>query len=51
MGKAILSAIVTLIVGLLTMSIFTNGAEVGVLAAVAVMGGLVIYFNDRRRDD
>ena len=49
MGKAILAAIVTLVVGLLVMSIFTEAIEFGVLAAVAVMGEFIIYFNDKKK--
>ena len=49
MGKVILAAIVTLIVGLLVMSIFTEAVEFGVLAAVCVMGAFIIYFNDKKK--
>ena len=49
MGRAILALVVTLIVGLLTMSIFEGASEVGVVAAVAVMGAFIIYFNEKRR--
>ncbi len=49
MGKAILAAIITLIVGLLTMSIFTGAGEVGSLVAIAVMGAFIIYFNEKKK--
>lgn len=49
MGKAILAAIVTLAAGLIVMSIFPEAIEFGVLAAVAVMGGFIIYFNDKKK--
>ena len=49
MGKAILAAIATLIVGLFVMGIFTEATEFGVLAAVAVMGAFIIYFNDKKK--
>ena len=48
MGKGILAAIVTVVVGLLTMSVFTGAEEVGVVAAVAVMGAFIIYFNEKK---
>lgn len=48
MKKAILSAAITLIVGLLVMSAFPNAKEIGVLAAVAVMGACIIYFNEKK---
>ncbi len=47
MGKAIIAAIITIVIGLLTMSIFTGAAEVGLLAGVAVMGAFIIYFNEK----
>ena len=49
MGKAILAAIVTFVVSLFVMGIFTEALEFGVLAAVAVMGAFIIYFNDKKK--
>ena len=48
MGKAILAAIITLIAGLLTMSIFTGVEEVGIVVAIAVMGAFIICFNEKK---
>ena len=49
MGKAILAAISTIVIGLLTMSIFTGAEAVGIVAAIAVMGAFIIYFNDKKK--
>lgn len=48
MKKSILAAIVTLVIGL-GVSIFTETLEFGILAAIAVMGGFIIYFNDKKK--
>ena len=52
MGKAILAAIVTLIVGYLGtvvgLELFGNWVEFGLLIAIAVMGAFIIYFNDKK---
>ena len=52
MGKAILAAIVTLIVGYLGMvvglELLGNWVEFGLLIAIAVMGAFIIYFNDKK---
>lgn len=48
MGKGILAAFVTLVVGLLTMAAFTGAEEVGVIVAVAVMGAFIIGINDKK---
>ena len=48
MGKAILAAIITLIAGLLTMSIFTDAEEGGIVVAIAVMGAFIICFNEKK---
>lgn len=48
MKKALLAAIITLIVGIFVMSIFTETLAFGILAAIVVMGGFIIYFNDRK---
>ena len=52
MGKAILAAIVTLIVGYLGMvvglELLGNWFEFGLLIAIAVMGAFIIYFNDKK---
>ncbi len=53
MGKAILAAIVTLIVGYLGMvvglELLGNWDEFGLLIAIAVMGAFIIYFNDKKK--
>ena len=49
LGKAILALFVTLVIGLLTMSIFTGATDVGLLVAICVMGAFIIYFNDTKR--
>ena len=48
MGKGILAAFVTLVIGLLTMSVFTGAEEVGVVVSVAVMGAFIISFNQNK---
>ena len=54
MGKAILAAIVTLIVGYLGtvvgLELLGNWVEFGLLIAIAVMGAFIIYFNDKKYD-
>ena len=54
MGKAILAAIVTLIVGYLGMvvglELLGGWVEFGVLVAVCVMGAFIIYFNDKKKE-
>ena len=51
MGKAILAAIVTLIVGYLGtvvgVELLGNWYEFGLLIAIAVMGAFIIYFNEQ----
>ena len=51
-GKAILAAIVTLIVGYLGtvvgFELLGNWYEFGLLIAIAVMGAFIIYFNDKK---
>ena len=53
MGKAILAAVVTLIVGYIGAVIgdehLSNFAEFGCIIAVAVMGAFIIYFNDKEK--
>ena len=53
MGKAILAAIVTLIVGYLGMVVglefLGNLLEFGLLIAIAVLGAFIIYFNDKKK--
>lgn len=53
MGKAILAAIVTFIVGYLCMVVgfdFLGGiSEFGILIAVCIMGAFIIYFNDKKK--
>lgn len=52
MDKAILAAIVTVMVGFVSCSIFAswiNAQELGVVLAVAVMGAFIIYFNEKKK--
>lgn len=49
MKKAVLAAIVTLIVGISVMYIFPETLAFGILAAIAVMGALIIYFNETKK--
>lgn len=49
MKKAILAAVVTLVIGIGVMTILTDELEIGVVAAIAVMGGFIIYFNDKKK--
>ena len=49
--KAIIAALVTIIVGYFGCAIFSgwiNAPEFGVVLAVAVMGAFIIYFNDKK---
>ena len=46
MKKAILAVFVTIFVGWFFADWFSQLPEVGVVIAVAVMGGFVIYFNE-----
>ncbi len=52
MKKALLAAAVTLGVGYLALALFWNvggGGYLGLLVAIAVMGGFIIYFNDSKK--
>ena len=49
MKKALIAVIITIIVGLFVMGIFTETLEFALLAAIAVMGGFIIYFNDKKK--
>lgn len=52
MGKALLAMIMTVIVGFFGSAFFArfaNAPEWGVVLAVAVMGGFIIYFNDKKK--
>lgn len=53
MGKAILAAIVTLIVGYLGAvvghEILGGFIELGGIVAIAVMGAFIIYYNDKKK--
>lgn len=53
MGKAILAAVVTFILGYLGMvvglELFGGFVELGILLAIAVMGGFIIYYNNRKK--
>ncbi len=48
MKKALIAMLVTLIVSFVVMGIFYETLEFGILAAVVIMGGFIIYFNDRK---
>lgn len=52
MGKAILAATVTILLGYVGMvvglELLGGFVECGVLAAIAVMGAFIIYFNDKK---
>lgn len=52
MGKAILAATVTFLLGCVGMvvglELLGGFVELGVLAAIAVMGAFIIYFNDKK---
>ena len=51
MGKAILAAIVSLVLGVLTEGLGTqwNMTGIGCMVSVAVMGAFIIYFNDKKK--
>ncbi len=52
MKKALLAAAVTLAAGYLALALFWNvggGGYLGLLVAVAVMGGFIIYFNETKK--
>ncbi len=53
MGRAILAAIVTFIIGYVGMVIgldFLGGlVEFGLLIAIVVMGAFIIYFNEKKK--
>jgi uncharacterized membrane protein YeaQ/YmgE (transglycosylase-associated protein family) len=55
MGKAILTLIITFVVGIFCMAIgndFMKGrTEFGILCAIAVMGALVVYFNEKKNKE
>ena len=48
MKKAILAMVSTLLISLLVMGAFYETLEFGILAAIIVMGGFIIYFNDKK---
>ncbi|NLY47202.1 MAG: binding-protein-dependent transport permease [Tissierella sp.] len=52
MGKAIIAVILTLFVWYLAISYGAriNLPELGNLAAIVVMGGCIIYFNDKKNN-
>ena len=51
MGKAILAAIVSLVLGVLVEGLGTqwNMTGIGCMVSVAVMGAFIIYFNDKKK--
>ena len=48
MRRAILAALATLVAGVIVMSIFPETLAFGILAAIAVMGAFIIYFNEKK---
>lgn len=51
MGKALLAAIISLILGILAEGLGTrwNMRGIGCMVSVAVMGAFIIYFNDKKK--
>lgn len=53
MGKAILAAIVTLIVGILGvvigLEVFNGFTELGVILSICVMGAFGIYYTEKKQ--
>jgi|GEM_PF-4438790 len=52
MGKAIASAIIVLIIGVLTEGYLGAKGDfrgIGVILSIALMGGLIIYFNENKK--
>ena len=53
MGKAILAALITFIVGyigmVLGLEILGGFVEFGLLVAICIMGAFIIYFNEKKR--
>jgi len=52
MKKAMIALVITLILGILFAIIGheNNFTELGSVVAIAVMGGFIIYFNEKRKD-
>ena len=48
MGKAIFAAIVTTFIGWFFADLLYQIPEIGSIIAVAVMGGFIIYFNEKK---
>lgn len=52
MGKAVLAAIVTFFVAIFTEALLReqfNLPGIGIMFAVSVMGGFIIYFNEKKK--
>ena len=49
MKKALLAIVCTLLVSLLVMGVFYEMLEFGLLAAILVMGGFIIYFIEKKK--
>lgn len=49
MAKAIIAALVTLVVGCFFADWLHQLPEIGSVAAIAVMGGFIIYFNEKKK--
>lgn len=52
MLKSIIATVITIVVGFVGCAVFSswnNAQELGVVLAVAVMGGFIIFFNDRKK--
>ncbi len=50
MKKAIVAALVTIFVGCFFAAWLYRLPEVGCIIAVAVMGGFIIYFNEKKKN-
>ena len=51
MAKAILAVIFTILFGWFGTVLLSDLPEFGVVIAVAVMGGFIIYFNETHKED
>ncbi len=50
MGKTIASAIIVLIIGVLTeIYLGSKGDLIGIILSIALMGGLIIYFDENKK--
>ena len=52
MGKAILASIITFVIAIFTEALLReqfNVPGIGIMFAVSVMGGFIIYFNEQKK--